>query len=410
MKKSKLLVLILSLLLLGGCSNAQKEGEIDPSHGEPSDIISNISIVYNGKLEYEIGDTFEKDKIAVNITYEDGHVVSLTSLTDVTVSGFDSSTASDSQIVTISYLNESIKVTVSIKKASTDKVLSSIYLTGPNKKTYEIGESLDLTGLVVYGKYSDNSIEVISTGYTVSGFNSSSAVVNQKITVSYSGLSTYFYVTINAKQEEDEDDFVRKYLYTGLNGKQYTQMELPKNHNNPIELKTTLENDASTWSNNSLKEDLPDYFRFIYGEAYDDGPTGSKASPSFYSSSNKAPGGLKFDQQNKGFQTHMFYHAGAKIEFRLGISQVNNCSDKPAEGKDIMRIYAFSKDGDILGNIPIPAESITTKTTELKYYFTDSYVPNIAYFEVRLYSLAYKGSQSYNVGIGYCNFKSFERV
>lgn len=193
----------------------------------------------------------------------------------------------------------------------------------------------------------------------------------------------------------------------------YYQMDLPKNKT-PYNLVTTLSSDSETWSNNEMYDSLPSDFRFIYGNSSDDGESGSVAKPKFYSYNSslptKYPGGLKFDQVSKGFQSQLFSHTGNKLEIRLGISQVNNASDKPEKDKDTLRIYYFNNKGNYLGQHNVVAETLTTSTKEIKYYETSSFTKDIAYFEVRLTAMAYKGSQCYNFGMNYCNFKSWERI
>lgn len=86
-------------------------------------------------------------------------------------------------------------VTVELEPA---KTLTSISVqTNPTKTTYEIGEALDPAGLTLKLNYSDGSTEIISSGFTTSGFNSSSAGT-KTITVTYSGKTTTFNVTINS--------------------------------------------------------------------------------------------------------------------------------------------------------------------------------------------------------------------
>lgn len=189
----------------------------------------------------------------------------------------------------------------------------------------------------------------------------------------------------------------------------YYQMDLPKNHLTPYNLKTTLSADDSSWSNNDMKEYLPSGFRYIYKNACDDGPAYHKASAKFYSSNNKAPGGLKIDNTGVGFQSSMFTHTGAKLEIRIGISQVNNASDKPEEGKDTFHIYFFNKEGKYLNKYIVEEKTITTNTKEIKFYWTEN-ASEIAYFEFRCNAMPYKGQQCYNIGISYCNFKSWERI
>ena len=68
--------------------------------------------------------------------------------------------------------------------------LESITVSGPTKTEYEIGDELDLTGLVVTAHYSDGS-EVAVEDYEVSGFDSSTAG-EKTITVTYQDKTTTF--------------------------------------------------------------------------------------------------------------------------------------------------------------------------------------------------------------------------
>ena len=77
------------------------------------------------------------------------------------------------------------------------KTLSSISVESkPTKTTYEIGESLNTNGLKLKLKYSDGSTEIITSGFTTSGFSSTTAGT-KTVTVKYSGLTTTFTVTVN---------------------------------------------------------------------------------------------------------------------------------------------------------------------------------------------------------------------
>ena len=74
--------------------------------------------------------------------------------------------------------------------------LESITVSGPTKTEYEIGDELDLTGLVVTAHYSDGS-EAAVEDYEVSGFDSSTAG-EKTITVTYQDKTTAF--TVNVKE------------------------------------------------------------------------------------------------------------------------------------------------------------------------------------------------------------------
>ena len=78
--------------------------------------------------------------------------------------------------------------------------LDTIAITTPaTKTTYVVGETLDITGMVVTGTYSDATTEVLTvTAGDVSGFDSSAAATGQVLTVTISGVSTTYTVDIVA--------------------------------------------------------------------------------------------------------------------------------------------------------------------------------------------------------------------
>ncbi|MDR0301084.1 MAG: bacterial Ig-like domain-containing protein [Treponema sp.] len=81
------------------------------------------------------------------------------------------------------------------KKPPAKTVTSIAVTTQPTKTVYDIGEALDTTGMVVTATYSDKTTAVV-TGWTTSGF-SSSTEGTKTITVSYSGKTTTFTVTVS---------------------------------------------------------------------------------------------------------------------------------------------------------------------------------------------------------------------
>ena len=99
------------------------------------------------------------------------------------------------------------------------KTLSSISVENkPTKTTYEIGESLNTSGLKLKLTYSDGSTETITSGFTTSGFSSTTAGA-KTVTVKYSGLTTTFTVTVN----EPEPDIDENALQIVLESKKTTK-------------------------------------------------------------------------------------------------------------------------------------------------------------------------------------------
>ena len=68
-------------------------------------------------------------------------------------------------------------------------------LTNPTKTTYRIGQTIDLTGMVLEGTKSDGSKITISEGFTSSTLDSTTAG-QKSVTITYNGLTTTLQVTV----------------------------------------------------------------------------------------------------------------------------------------------------------------------------------------------------------------------
>lgn len=79
-------------------------------------------------------------------------------------------------------------------------VLSSIEVTAPTKTTYAVGDTLDLTGMIVKEVYSDGSEKTITEGFTTSPANGATlAATDTKVTVTHtaSGKTAEFSITVS---------------------------------------------------------------------------------------------------------------------------------------------------------------------------------------------------------------------
>ena len=117
------------------------------------------------------------------------------------MSGFDSSTAGE-KTITVTYQDKTTTFTVNVKEAAPVVTLESITVSGPTKTEYEIGEELDLTGLVVIAHYSDGSYQEV-TDYEVSGFDSAAAG-EKTVTVTYQGETVSFKITVKEDTASSE--------------------------------------------------------------------------------------------------------------------------------------------------------------------------------------------------------------
>ena len=141
------------------------------------------------KTEYFVGDSYDGTGLVVNVTYNNGTNKDIT--TGFTTSGFSSATAGKNT-VTVSY--EGFTATFDVK-------IKAVELTGieiakqPNKTTFNTGDELDTTGLVLTLKYNNGTTGIADTGYTVSGYNKDTAG-EQTITVTYQGFTATYKVTL----------------------------------------------------------------------------------------------------------------------------------------------------------------------------------------------------------------------
>ena len=148
------------------------------------------------KTTYWQGETL--DTAGLVLTYTDDHGVA----TDVTT-GFTCRPSTFStpgtQTVTVTYNGLTATFDVTVKERLTPTITIK---TAPAKTTYQVGETLDTTGLVVtytdfYGEATD-----LTTGFTCSPTTLDTAGT-QTITVTYNGLTATFDVTVNAPAAQD---------------------------------------------------------------------------------------------------------------------------------------------------------------------------------------------------------------
>ena len=89
------------------------------------------------------------------------------------------------------------------KAKSAPVTLSSISVkTMPSKTTYNVGDTLNTSGLVLKASYSNGTSSSVSSGFTCTPTKLSTAGT-QKITVTYSGKTTTFNVTVKAVSTPD---------------------------------------------------------------------------------------------------------------------------------------------------------------------------------------------------------------
>lgn len=163
----------------------------------PFDLIILVRIAVTtlpSKTSYISGEALDITGCKITLYYSDGSS-EIVAVSDSMVSGFSSSTTG-TKTLTVTYEGKTATFTVTVVAKS----LTSITITAkPTKTSYVVGQSLDVTGGKITAYYNDGSSEVINmTASMVSGF-SSSTVGTKTLTVTYSGKTTAFTVTVIEK-------------------------------------------------------------------------------------------------------------------------------------------------------------------------------------------------------------------
>lgn len=162
--------------------------------------LDRIEITTNpDKMEYEVGETFDKTGMVVTAIYSDA---SQETITEYTYSPTGSLTVNDNKIV-ITYQGKTATLRITVKEAPpAEKTLQKIEITSqPNKLTYNEGEKFDPTGMIVKGIYSDNS-DIILSNYDYSP-KGNLTKNDTAVIITYQGKTATVNITVQeVKQEE----------------------------------------------------------------------------------------------------------------------------------------------------------------------------------------------------------------
>ncbi|MDD3041075.1 CFI-box-CTERM domain-containing protein [Bacteroides sp.] len=154
------------------------------------------------KLIYYVGDALDITGLVVTGICND-YSTRNESITADSITGFDSTIPATDQELTITVGTYTTTYTVQILAA-----LKSIAITSSATKLhYNIGDSLDISGLVVTGIYSDYSTKKENiTADNVTGFNSTAAAKDQVLTITVGGKTATYKVQI--LDETDDECFI----------------------------------------------------------------------------------------------------------------------------------------------------------------------------------------------------------
>ncbi len=159
---------------------------------EPS--LSKIAIKTNPtKLSYYVGDTLATAGLTLTATYESGATKTITSGFTCSPTVLDKAGA---QTITVTYSGKTTTFNVTVAAVT----LTAISVKSkPSKTSYFVGDTLDTAGLSLTLTYNSGKTETVTSGFTCSPTKLTTAGT-QPITVTYSGKTASFNVTVTAVQ------------------------------------------------------------------------------------------------------------------------------------------------------------------------------------------------------------------
>lgn len=159
-------------------------------------IASKIEITsLPAKVEYKVGEKLDLTGIVLKVTKLDGTVEENVK-TGFTYAPMEALNNAGDVTVTVSYGGANTTFVVKVKPAEI-KAESIAIASKPSKTTYNVGESLDVSGLSIEVTKNDGTKETLTSGFSVSPSGALNTAGTVTVTVTYEGLSATFNVTVN---------------------------------------------------------------------------------------------------------------------------------------------------------------------------------------------------------------------
>ncbi len=144
------------------------------------------------KTTYYAGDELDTEGLTLTATYNNGTTETITEGFTCTPETLDTV---GTQKITVTYVGKTTTFDVTVNKV---EITGVEIKSNPTKTTYYTGESFSTEGLELLVSYNNGTTEIVTFGFSTTGFNSST-VGTKTIKVSYKGFSDTFTVTIIEK-------------------------------------------------------------------------------------------------------------------------------------------------------------------------------------------------------------------
>ena len=158
---------------------------------EVIDQVIDIEInTQNMKKDYKYGEEIDLTNATVKPIMKSNSEAQEVAISIDMISGYNSSLV-DNQTIKVTYLGYEKNFEVSVKD-----YIVGIKVTSPSKKSYIMGDELDLTGMVVTAMFASNNEQTIENNeITVNGYNNS-ILGAQEITVEYKEFTDSFRIVV----------------------------------------------------------------------------------------------------------------------------------------------------------------------------------------------------------------------
>lgn len=169
--------------------------------------VSNVKINNAAKkTAYYVGDKLDTTSLSLLVTYNNNS-------SDVISSGFTTScdlSTSGTKTVTVSYGGKSTSYQVTVQ----DVVISSLSISAAASKTkYNVGESIDTSGLVLLAKYNNGTEKSVTSGFTASyDFSTAGTKI---VTISYAGKNVTYNVAVENPRQATVQVIATEEAYCG---------------------------------------------------------------------------------------------------------------------------------------------------------------------------------------------------
>ncbi len=168
---------------------------------EEEKVVQNgITVTAPTKVEYTVGEAIDLTGLVVKATMSDGTTGDV--VTEYTVSDVDMTTAGE-KTVTVTAGEFTATFTVTVKEAEVEEPAATqtgITVTAPTKVEYVVGETLDLTGMVINQLMSDGTTGDVVTEYTVSDVDMTTTG-EKTVTVTAGDFTATFTITVEGLTE-----------------------------------------------------------------------------------------------------------------------------------------------------------------------------------------------------------------